>query len=158
MIRREGKKWVLYSKDGSRVLGREDSKEAIKRRERQVQYFKAHKALTSAVREVDRVQKSIVGVLGRRAISGVPKSVVEQKIANLSVKMARKMHTKGKIPYNKVLPAARKIQEKLERIFSASKRIGTSAAKAAMLGIASKVGYELGEAKKDKNNASANRR
>lgn len=45
MIRKVGSKYVLYSKskgkDGKRkVLGRYDTKEGAKKRERQVQYFK----------------------------------------------------------------------------------------------------------------------
>lgn len=42
VIRKEGGEWVLYSKDGSKVLGRAKSKEDIIKRERQVQFFKRH--------------------------------------------------------------------------------------------------------------------
>lgn len=44
VVRREGNKWVLYSKDGSKKLGESDTKEGIIERERQVQYFKHQKA------------------------------------------------------------------------------------------------------------------
>lgn len=40
MIRHEGGEWVLYSKDGKKVLGRAKTKEDIIKRERQVQFFK----------------------------------------------------------------------------------------------------------------------
>lgn len=40
VIRKEGDEWVLYSKDGSKVLGRSKTKEGIVKRERQVQFFK----------------------------------------------------------------------------------------------------------------------
>jgi hypothetical protein len=40
VIRHEGRKWVLYSKDRSRVLGRHDTKSDAQRQERAVQ---AHK-------------------------------------------------------------------------------------------------------------------
>lgn len=40
MIRHEGSKWVLYSKDGSKVLGRFDNEAAAKKHEQEVQYFK----------------------------------------------------------------------------------------------------------------------
>ena len=44
MIRHEGSKRVLYSKDGSKKLGRFDSKEAAEKRERQINMFKAIEA------------------------------------------------------------------------------------------------------------------
>ena len=40
MLRHEGSKWVLYSKDGSKKLGEFDTKEDALERERQIQYFK----------------------------------------------------------------------------------------------------------------------
>ncbi|HNQ21257.1 MAG TPA: hypothetical protein PKI46_09370 [Bacteroidales bacterium] len=40
MIKKEGSKYVLYSKDGSRKLGHANSLEEIKKREHQVQYFR----------------------------------------------------------------------------------------------------------------------
>jgi len=40
MLRHEGSKWVLYSKDGSKKLGEFDTKEDAMKRERQIQYFK----------------------------------------------------------------------------------------------------------------------
>ena len=40
IIRHEGGEWVLYSKDGKKVLGRAKTKEGIIKRERQVQFFK----------------------------------------------------------------------------------------------------------------------
>lgn len=40
VIRHEGSKWVLYSKDRKKVLGRHETKEKAKRQERAVQ---AHK-------------------------------------------------------------------------------------------------------------------
>lgn len=39
MIRQEGGKFVLYSKDGSRVLGRFDTRTAAEARERQILFF-----------------------------------------------------------------------------------------------------------------------
>lgn len=39
-IRKEGDKWVIYSKDGSKKLGTEDSEEAAKKRLQQIEYFK----------------------------------------------------------------------------------------------------------------------
>jgi hypothetical protein len=42
MIKHEGDKWVLYSKDGSKKLGEFDSEEAAKKREREIQFFKHH--------------------------------------------------------------------------------------------------------------------
>lgn len=44
MIRHEGDKWVLYSHDGDKVLGRFDSEGQAGERERQVQYFKSRHA------------------------------------------------------------------------------------------------------------------
>jgi len=41
MIKKEGDKYVLYSKDGSKKLGESKSKKGINKRERQVQYFKS---------------------------------------------------------------------------------------------------------------------
>lgn len=40
VIKKEGGEYVLYSHDGSRVLGHSDTLAGIKERERQVQYFK----------------------------------------------------------------------------------------------------------------------
>jgi hypothetical protein len=40
MLKYEGSKWVLYSKDGSKKLGEFDTKEDALKRERQIQYFK----------------------------------------------------------------------------------------------------------------------
>lgn len=40
MIRKVGKKWVLYTKDGRRVLGRHSTREAAVRQERAVQAAK----------------------------------------------------------------------------------------------------------------------
>lgn len=41
MIVKEKGKWILYSKDGSKVLGRFDSKKDAVKREIQIRYFKA---------------------------------------------------------------------------------------------------------------------
>lgn len=40
MIVKEGKKWVIKSKDGSKTLGSEDSEAAAKKRLQQIEYFK----------------------------------------------------------------------------------------------------------------------
>ena len=40
ILKKEGSKWVLYSKDGSKKLGEFDTKEDALKRERQIQYFK----------------------------------------------------------------------------------------------------------------------
>lgn len=40
MIRKEGSKYVLRSKDGKKVLGRYATREEAEKRERQVNYFK----------------------------------------------------------------------------------------------------------------------
>ena len=40
MIRKEGKKYKLYSKDGSRLLGSAPSLKQIEKREKQVNFFK----------------------------------------------------------------------------------------------------------------------
>jgi hypothetical protein len=40
MIKKQGKKYTLYSKDGSRNLGSASSLEGIKKREKQVNFFK----------------------------------------------------------------------------------------------------------------------
>lgn len=42
MIKREGKKFVLYTADGKKVLGRHNSRGDAKRREMQIQWFKSH--------------------------------------------------------------------------------------------------------------------
>jgi hypothetical protein len=44
MIRKVGEKWVLFSSDGKKELGKFDSKEAALKRERQIQFFKHQKA------------------------------------------------------------------------------------------------------------------
>lgn len=44
MIRKRGKKWVLYTKDGKRVIGVHDSEESAKSQERKIQIEKARKA------------------------------------------------------------------------------------------------------------------
>lgn len=40
MLQRVGKKWVLFSKDGTKHLGTFNSEAAAKKREAQVNYFK----------------------------------------------------------------------------------------------------------------------
>ena len=40
MIKKQGNKYILYSKDGSRKLGTATSLDGIKKRERQVKFFK----------------------------------------------------------------------------------------------------------------------
>ena len=40
MIKKVGDKYILYSSDGSKVLGEFDSEEAAKKREKQINYFK----------------------------------------------------------------------------------------------------------------------
>lgn len=44
MIKKEGSKYVLYSRDGSKKLGTYNTKEEALAREKQIQYFK-HEAL-----------------------------------------------------------------------------------------------------------------
>lgn len=44
VIRQEGGQWVLYSRDGKKRLGVFDSKEEALKRERQIQFYKAHEA------------------------------------------------------------------------------------------------------------------
>lgn len=41
MIRKEGSKYVLYSKDGSKKLGTYNTKAEASKREKQIQYFKS---------------------------------------------------------------------------------------------------------------------
>ena len=43
MIKRVGRKWVLYDSKGERVLGRHDTKAAALRQERAIQIAKARK-------------------------------------------------------------------------------------------------------------------
>jgi hypothetical protein len=43
MIKKEGNKWVLYTKDGQRVLGVFSTKQEAMRREKQILYFKHKK-------------------------------------------------------------------------------------------------------------------
>ena len=43
MIKKKGNQWILYSKDGTKVLGRFDSIRAAEKHEREVQYFKHKK-------------------------------------------------------------------------------------------------------------------
>lgn len=43
MIKKAGSKWILYSKDGSKILGRFNTKKAALRREKQIIYFKSRK-------------------------------------------------------------------------------------------------------------------
>jgi hypothetical protein len=40
MVRKEGNKWVLKSKDGTKTLGTYDTEEEAKKRLREVEYFK----------------------------------------------------------------------------------------------------------------------
>lgn len=40
MIKKQGSKWILYSKDGSKKLGTFDNKKDAVKREGQIQYFK----------------------------------------------------------------------------------------------------------------------
>ena len=51
VIRQEGDKWTLYSKDGSKKLGTFDSKNAAINRERQIQYFKHRKGMIESLRD-----------------------------------------------------------------------------------------------------------
>jgi len=78
-----------------RVLGR-GSREAIKRRERQVQYFKHHEGLDMAGYE-----------------KVIPR--IQQVIARLAVKGAKYKHAKGTIPQNQIFPVASQIALRLER-------------------------------------------
>jgi len=48
MIRKQGNKWVLYSKDGKKKLGTFSSKEELLKRERQISFFKHRKKLTNS--------------------------------------------------------------------------------------------------------------
>lgn len=43
MIKKRGDKWCLYSKDGSKKLGEFATKEAARKREQQINYFKHKK-------------------------------------------------------------------------------------------------------------------
>lgn len=43
MIEKKGKKYVLFTRDGKRRLSKPGSLAQIKKRERQVDYFKTHK-------------------------------------------------------------------------------------------------------------------
>ena len=52
VIKREGNKWVLYSKDGSKKLGEFDSKEAAEKREKEIEMFRHMESLTE--RDVDK--------------------------------------------------------------------------------------------------------
>jgi len=40
VIKKEGYKWVLYTKDGKKILGTFKTKKEALRREKQIQYFK----------------------------------------------------------------------------------------------------------------------
>lgn len=40
VIRKRGYQWILYTKDGKRVLGRFRTKKDAVKRERQIQFFK----------------------------------------------------------------------------------------------------------------------
>ena len=45
MIKHEGNKWILYTQDGSKVLGEFDTEEDALKREGQIQFFKSHESL-----------------------------------------------------------------------------------------------------------------
>jgi len=47
MIKQEGKKWILYSQDGKKVLGEFDSEEEAMKREKQIMFFK-HKGASES--------------------------------------------------------------------------------------------------------------
>lgn len=40
MIRKNGNTWVLYSKDGKKILFTSDKKSEVEKREREINYFK----------------------------------------------------------------------------------------------------------------------
>ena len=48
MITKDGERWILKSKDGSKHLGTFSSKEAALERERQIEYFKKQPTKTKA--------------------------------------------------------------------------------------------------------------
>lgn len=43
MIKKDGNKYILYSKDGKKKLGSFSSRKAAEKREREIQYFKHKK-------------------------------------------------------------------------------------------------------------------
>jgi len=43
MIRKQKNKWILYSADGTKILGKFDTYEQAIKRERQILFFKARK-------------------------------------------------------------------------------------------------------------------
>lgn len=49
VIRHEGDKWVLYTKDGSQVLGTYNTEEEAKAREQQIQFFKSQESLKGSL-------------------------------------------------------------------------------------------------------------
>lgn len=63
MIKHEGSKWVLYTHDGSRVLGRHDSKKEAEAQERAVQFFKHEKKGIGAHVKIDEKVGGGCGVI-----------------------------------------------------------------------------------------------
>ena len=60
-IRKEGSKWIIYSKDGSKKLGEYDTETAAKKRLRQIEYFKhmnEGEAMDAAKEKIEREKQS----------------------------------------------------------------------------------------------------
>lgn len=56
VIRYEGGKWVLYSRDGKKKLGEFDTKEAAVKRERQIQFFKQQEGKREGIKASSSVE------------------------------------------------------------------------------------------------------
>jgi hypothetical protein len=69
VIRQEGSKWKLYSKDSKKELGEFDSREDAIARERQIQYFKHVKKMEDDAEEITKV-KGVKFVIGFKEEGG----------------------------------------------------------------------------------------
>jgi hypothetical protein len=64
MIRKEGNEWVLYTSDGSRVLGRHKTKEEALRQERAIKAREARRAAGKSSRAAKQ-PRPVAGPGGR---------------------------------------------------------------------------------------------
>lgn len=58
-IRHEGSKWVLYTKDGAKVLGSFGTKAEAEKRERQIQFFKHQQSREDNMAAVEKTETSL---------------------------------------------------------------------------------------------------
>ncbi len=114
MIRKEGSKFVLYSRDGSKNLGTFDSEAAAKKHEQEVNYFKG-KTMKKTTSKLVPLPK-VVPAPAFRLPKGVKLEDMPKVIPSTDPRVQRRMRTGGNRLFSEAPNTVQEVTRKFFRL------------------------------------------